>query len=240
MKKIVALFFILISILSFSQDVLEKYPEEQKPYEGGEIQLFRDIHQIIIDKNLKPCDNKNEYYNLHILVYPDNSIKYVKDLNPENAIKNKCAFDLSREVAKYLHGWIPATVDNKKVIAQTGYYMIPSQLFANYNDGYYPFKNFENASYDGGMNQFRKKVFQNINLSRFTFDGTFRLVVTFTIEADGKMSNVELAESSGLPEFDKMVISGIKGIRNKWTPAKSFDVPIASNFRLPLAFQSQY
>ncbi|SEG02319.1 TonB family C-terminal domain-containing protein [Halpernia humi] len=238
MKKISALFFIFISILSFSQDVLEKYPEGQDAYNGGVLQLYKEINQILIAKNLKPCENKSEYYALHVLVFPDNSIKYVKDENPDNATKNKCSFDLAREVAKYLHGWQAATVDHKKVIAQTSYYIIPSQLFGNYTEGYYPFRDFTEASYEGGMNKFRKKVFQNIDLSRFTFDGTFRLVVTFTVEADGKMSNVLLAESSGLQEFDDMVIKSIKSIRNKWTPAKSQDVPIASKFRLPLVFQT--
>lgn len=96
-----------------------------------------------------------------------------------------------------------------------------------------------NASFEGGINNFRKKVFQNINMNRFSFSGTFKLEVTFIVEPDGSMSNVLLTESSGLQEFDKMVISGIKAIRNKWTPAKSLDIPISSRFRLPLSFQSE-
>lgn len=98
MKKISVLFFIFISILSFSQDVLEKYPEGQDAYNGGVLHLYKEINQILIAKNLKPCENKNEYYRLNVLVYPDNSIKYVKDENPEYSLKNKCSFDLAREV----------------------------------------------------------------------------------------------------------------------------------------------
>ena len=241
MKKLSIFCLIFISILSFSQDILERYPDGQEYYNGGYLKLYKDINQVLIDKNLKPCENKSEYYRLNILVYPDNSIKYVRDENPENAIRNKCAFDLAREVAKYLTGWNAATIDNKKVIAQTGYTILPSQLFTHYKDGYFPYdpKTETNASFEGGISNFRKKVFQSINLNRFSFNGPFKLEVTFVVEADGSMSNILLTQSSGLPEFDKMVISGMKSIRNKWTPAKTVDVPIASRFRLPLSFESE-
>ena len=76
------------------------------------------------------------------------------------------------------------------------------------------------------------------HISQFTFIGTFKLEVTFDIEADGKMSNVELKESTGLKEFDEMVLGSIRSIKNKWTPAKVGDVPIISKFRLPLSFKS--
>ena len=52
------------------------------------------------------------------------------------------------------------------------------------------------------------------------------------------MSNVELKESTGLKEFDEMVLGSIRSIKNKWTPAKVGDVPIISKFRLPLSFKS--
>ena len=76
-------------------------------------------------------------------------------------------------------------------------------------------------------------------MNRFSFNGVFKLAVTFKIDTDGKMSDIKLTESSGLPEFDEMVLSGIKSIRNKWTPAKIGNIALASRFRLPLNFQSE-
>ena len=84
-----------------------------------------------------------------------------------------------------------------------------------------------------------KRQVQDIDMRRFTFNGKFRIEVTFVIEKDGKMSNVQLAQSSGLKEFDDMLVNRIKGIRNKWTPASIHGVPIKYRFRLPLLFSAE-
>ena len=45
------------------------------------------------------------------------------------------------------------------------------------------------------------------------------------------MSNVKLANSSGLQEFDTMIVRTISRIKNKWTPAKIHGKPIRYRFR---------
>ena len=228
--------FILYSN-SFAQDIYEQYPAGQTDYIGGNVQFYKDFHQVLIDKKLQPCENKNEAFSFRIVVYPDKKIKYIKSEDSESLEKNKCAFELTKEVAKYLTGWNPAIVDGNKVAAVTSFWIIPHELFQELPQGYDPINDMEMATYEGGINNFRKKVFQSIDLSRFTFTGTFRLEVTFIVETDGKMSDVQLAQSTGLKAFDDMVIKSISQIRNKWTPGSIHGIPVRYRFRLPLAFK---
>lgn len=236
MKYQLFLLFTFFALTShFSQEIYA-YPEDQTAYTGGNIQFYKDFRKVIIDKNLQPCTDKNEGFNFRILILPDKKIKYVKDANPISSEKNKCALELSREVAKYLSGWNPAVVDGNKVPAVTGFWIIPNELFQELKENYDPINDMILPTYEGGINKFRKKVFQSIDLTRFKFEGKFKLLVTFVIEADGKMSNVKLEEGTGLKPFDDMVINGISGIRNKWTPGSIHGIPVRSLFKLPLAF----
>ncbi len=231
----ICILFILYSN-SFAQDIYEHYPAGQTDYIGGNVQFYKDFHQVLKDKKLQPCENKKEAFSFRIVVYPDKKIKYVKSEDSESLEKNKCAFELTEEVAKYLTGWNPAIVDGNKVAAVTSFWIIPHELFQELPQGYDPVNDMEMATYEGGINNFRKKVFQSIDLSRFTFTGTFRLEVTFIVETDGKMSDVQLAQSTGLKAFDDMVIKSISQIRNKWTPGNIHGIPVRYRFRLPLAF----
>lgn len=233
-KYLLLLFF---SGLLFSQEIHEFYPPNQTDYLGGNVQFYKDFHQVLMDKKIEPCADKTENLSFGIVVYPDSSIKYIRGKDPDEE-KFKCTFELTKEVLKYLKGWNPAVVDGKKVAAATSFLIIPNDLFSPLPANYDTVGKMEQATYEGGINAFRKKVFQSIDLSRFKFDGTFRLEVTFIIERNGSMSNVELAQSSGLPEFDKMIITSISKIRNKWISGKINQVPVRYRFRLPLAFSN--
>lgn len=234
--KITTLLFALCYFLSFSQEVLERYPSGQTDYIGGNVQFYKDFHEVLLSKNLKPCENKNENFSFRIVVYPDKTIKYIKEEDPTVLEQYKCAFELTKEVAKYLTGWNPAELDGKKVAAITSFWIIPNELFGELKEGYDPVNDMEMATYGGGINNFRKKVFQSMDLSKFTFSGTFRIEVTFIVERDGRISNIKLEQSSGLKAFDDMVINEISRIKNKWKPANIHGIPVQSHFRLPLAF----
>jgi len=231
------LFFSILFFSSFfSQDIYERYPAGQSDYNGGNVQFYKDFHQVLKEKKLQPCKDRNEGLNFRIVVYPDKKIKYVKTEDSETLEKNKCTFELAKEVAKYLKGWNPAVIDNQKVAAMTSFWIIPHELFQELQEGYDPVNDMQMATYEGGINNFRKKVFQGIDVSRFTFTGTVKLAVTFVVETDGKLSSIKLAESSGLPIFDDMIIKAISQIKNKWTPGNIHGIPVRYNFRLPLVF----
>lgn len=229
------LLFLLCSSSMFSQTIHEKYPDNQTDYIGGNVQFYKDFQQVLKDKNLEPCADKAENLHFRLVVYPDKSIKYVKSEDP-TVETYKCTFELSKQVVKYLKGWNPAEVNGEKVAAATTFLIIPSELFGEIKEGYDPINDLEMAMYEGGIQKFRKKVFQGIDISGYNFTGTFRMEATFYIERDGSMSNIELPQSSGLKVFDDMIITSLSKIKNKWKPGTIHGIPVRYKFRLPIAF----
>lgn len=237
MKKFFSGLFFIASIFTFSQEILEKYPEGQDDYIGGNVQFYKDFHKIVMDKNLQPCENQNEYYNFQVLIAGNAKIKFIKESNLSLLEENKCVYELSREVAKYMTGWKAATVAGKSVDAVASYIIIPSQLFSTFKENYDPKQGFTPAIYGSGINEFRTKVSRNVNLSGFNYDAEFKLVVTFLVNSEGNISDLKLQQSSGLQEFDERVLKGVKLAKNKWTPAKVYGFPISSRMRMPLNFK---
>ena len=229
------LLFLFCSSLIFSQTIHEQYPDNQTDYIGGNVQFYKDFQQVLKDQKLEPCADKNENLNFRLVIYPDKTIKYVKSEDPI-VETYKGTFELSKQVVKHLKGWKPAEVNGQKVAAATTFLIIPNELFGDLPEGYDPVNDLEMSMYEGGIQKFRKKVFQGIDISGYNFTGTFRMEATFYIERDGSMSNIELAQSSGLKVFDDMLITSLSKIKNKWKPGTIHGIPVRYKFRLPIAF----
>ena len=224
-------------ITAFCNAQFYYFPKDQSPYVGGVENYYKDFHRTLIDKGLKPCENKDEMYNLRVVIYPDSTIKFVKDSDENDLLENKCASDLAKEVAKYQSGWSPAKINGEKIAAVTHFLIYPDELFENFKEQYNPYETMVVASYEGsGVSKFREKVAKSIDLSNFSWTGKFSLVVRFVIEKDGSVTGVEMEQSSGVKNFDEMIIKSIKKIKNKWTPGKMHNKTIKSNMRLPLTF----
>ena len=175
MRKFYLFYLFFISVLAFPQGFLERYPDGQNDYVGGNAAFYKEFHQILLDKNIKPCEDKNEVYTLRLLVTPEKTIKYIKEEDAEKLKQKKCTYDLAREGVKYMNNWNPARVEDKDVSSVTNFLIAPDHLFEKYTEGYDPVKLSTNATYNGGINEFRKKVSRNIDLSRFSFNGVFKL-----------------------------------------------------------------
>lgn len=234
MKKysIFALFLLVTASFSAQTEILPEYPKNQKPYIGGYQGYYKDFHDIVIEKNLKPCDNKNEFYEFDVLITPDSSVQFIKDLNEKAIQANKCAYDLAREVAKYQKGWNPATVNNVPVNAVAKFIIYPDDFFENYKDGYYPkftypvYDNYEKDAFKHFYKEFKNKIFWNKR--RFSWNDNFLVMTEFTITQEGKIdkNSIIITKSSGLEEFDKMIISALKDMNKKWKPATINGLPI--------------
>ncbi len=62
-KKVTFFISLLLSSLQvFGQEVMKEFPLGQHSYEGGDVQFYKDFHQIVLEKGLKPCENKNEFH----------------------------------------------------------------------------------------------------------------------------------------------------------------------------------
>lgn len=239
MKNCTILFVIFISQIFFAQDILLSYPDGQEPYNGGYVEFYKDFNQILNDKNLKACEDKNEIYTFPVLIKRDNKISFVAD-DEENGEKyNKCSKNLSREVAKHLQGWKAATVDGENVSAVAKFVIIPDQLFGVLKPGYDLENNKDEIlpEFPGGIKAFRNLAAIRVDNNRYSFGTDTTIEITFVVERDGSIEEVKLAQSSGLKEFDVMMISAVSGIKKKWKPATISGIPVRYRFRIPFKFQ---
>lgn len=233
---LIVLFLFHFSMVSSQTEILQSFPNFQLPYVGGYEAYYKDFQDIVIEKQLQPCANKSELYQFSVLVQPDSSIQFVKDLNTKVVEANKCAYNLAREVAKYQKGWNPAVVDNLKKSAVARFIIFPDDFFSNYRPGYYPAfiaPVYNNYGKDN-INRFRKELVSKFDLKRFSWNDIFTVETEFVITKEGKLQDAILTKKTGLEEFDRMIINTFRQMKKKWSPATINGQPIDYRYRLTL------
>jgi len=233
-KNPIVLFLFFSTVLH--AQIVDHYPKSQSPYIGGYEAYYKDFHDIIAENNLQPCKNKNEFYQFHVLITEDASIKFIKDPNEKYVAENKCAYDLAREVAKYQKGWNPAVVNGVKQNAIATFIIYPDDLFGHYKDGYYPAVTYPvfGDYKENHLEHFRKELISKLDLRRFRWNDIFTVEAEFTITKEGKMEDIVLTKKTGLEEFDRMIFYTYKSIRKKWKPATINGNPIDFRFKYVL------
>lgn len=237
MRKVLTFCLLGFFSLLFSQRILDRYPDYQVPYIGGYAQFYKDFHNVLVEENLQPCANKNEIYQFSVLITPDSSIRFIKDLNEKVVAENKCTHDLAREVAKYLTGWNPANVNGEKVNAVASFIIYPHDLFAENKTDYapnftYPVYNFYEKDH---MKHFNKELKNKFIMKRFDWNDQFTMEVEFVVGADGKMKDILLTKKTGLEEFDRMVFYTFKEMKKKWKPATINGQPVDFRYKYTLS-----
>ncbi|WP_426480161.1 energy transducer TonB [Chryseobacterium sp. R2ACT005] len=237
----ISLLFVFISSILFGQNkwkdsiVYGRYPDGQQAYIGGNIKLYKNIHEIIVKKKLNPCDNKKELYIAVVVVHPDKTIKLLKKQNIESARKNKCAFELTQMILEDLQGWIPAEINGEKVSVFQKIVMFPDSLFENYKEGYDPVNySVPIAEFPGGNAVFKEQFSQKVSIDGFKFDRFGKIYLKFKVDENGKAIDFIVKPTSGNVGFDKMVINAAKSIKGTWRPATIHGVNVETNMEIPL------
>lgn len=230
-------FLLFFSALLNGQTKLAIYPEDQHSYLGGKTHFYKDFQKILLEKNLKPCENKNEFLKAFIIVLENDTAVLYEPKTVQNS-ENKCAQELTKEVVKNMPGWISAKIDGKNKAAAALYYIYPDAFFDNFKTNYNLYELIIPPSFDGGINAFRNEVMKRVDVSDFFVKGKGKVTVevTFTVNEEGEMANLKLENSSGLKEYDEMILQSVKRIKKKWKPATVHGIPLKYNFRMPLSF----
>ena len=218
---------------------MERYPDAQVSYTGGEVIFYRDFHQILKDQNIPECDNKSEMYVVNLVVYEDASVKIVKEQNAEKLEKNKCTYETIKKVLVEMKGWNPAIYQDKKMAAVTQYPIYLDDLFDNYSPGYVAAKYFTEPEFPGGLQKFRNKFTGAIRIPKLdNTDGEFTLRVAFEVNEQGQMQEVRLLDKTGFKRFDDSIITGIQYMKLKyqWKPGTFHGYPIIRTLRIPIHF----
>lgn len=216
------------------------FPADQHSYLGGNEMFYKDFQKILIAKNLKPCENKKELFRALIIINEDESAAlYESDKIPEK--NSKCSEELTKEVLKDMNGFVAAKINGEVKAAVAHYYIYPDAFFENFKEGYTPEKFIELPIFEGGINGFRKEVNKRVDTSGFYVKGSEKatLIVRFLVNEEGKIDNVNLENTSGLKEYDEMIISSIQSLKKKWIPAKVHGLPIKYRFRMPISLSAE-
>lgn len=226
MKKLFFI-FLIISINATAQVHLD-YPKNQDPYKGGFPQFYKELKEIISKKNIV-CNEKEVLY-AKVLIEPDATVKYVVEPDTLAIHNNKCTYNLLKESLKELKNWTPATFNGLKEKAIARFVFSPSDIIGN---------NFlytvENATFPGGLENFRKKFIGCVDLRRFSSNGKVRFIMDFEVNTQGKIQNVFVDTFINNEDFMNMILDCLKtSKKNTWAPAMYKGTEIVQRFKFPI------
>lgn len=238
MRKFLFYLFLFFSICTTAQ-VLDEYPQNQHFYEGGLVGLYKDSHQLLVDKKQKDCDPQ-EIYQPRILVTKDSTVKLIADRDSVNINKNKCAYEVSMLLLKNLRNWKPAEVNGQKFDAITEFIVHPADLMSNYKEQYSAENFLREAKYPGGNKAFKKDFNENFKslFVDYHINGTFNL--EFYVGKDGKIENVRIFPVFDNKAFNSDFLRALARMKKKWQPSLYKNIPIKQRISFPVDFSMNF
>lgn len=234
-SKLAAFFLVvLVSHLSAqNQSVIYEYTPDQEFYKGGKPQLYKEIHQIMLDKKFGKCESEDENYVASVLIKEDSKISFVKDFDTVTVQSNKCAYDLFRSVLPHLKNWKPGSVEGRPVNAIAKIPFVPDALFENYKEGSVIMEP-TIPEFPGGIHAFRQQFMKNFDVNAIGHGKrTVKIEMTFVVDKEGKIEDVKFAGDKD-KQFSKEAIRALSQITTRWKPATLNGSPVRYRFRLPL------
>lgn len=225
------LLLLFISSYCYSQsEILDKYPPNMSFYDKGELNFLKELQNSAKENDIKPCENKSDFYKLAWIVYPDKSIKFIKDPDTISVGKNKCAYDFAKKTFKYLKDWNPVIINGKSYAALVQYEIYPSDILAyKISDDLLP--DFKQAEYPGGKDRFfrdMERIIQN-TMSKYRINLNGETVnLSFKVSKEGLMKDIKFSSNIPFTTIDDLTLD-LKKL-NKWKPATRNEVPMESSF----------
>lgn len=236
MRHAIIILFLIFSQTLAQAQILEKYPLGQFFYERGELNFFKELQNVAKANNQKKCENNLDYYKLFFVVYPDKTIRFVKDPNTNIKEQNQCAFDFIKNTFKHLNNWNPAFVNGKAYPAMVELDIYPAdvlqfQIADDLTLG------FQKAEYRGGYKKLHTDieyiVQKTMSRYRINLDGqTVR--VSFIVSKIGKMKDFKFSSEIPFNVADDL-IRDLEKLPN-WKPATKNGVNVESNYTMPMTF----
>lgn len=241
MKKMILslLIVILTNILLVAQtEILDDYPPTQHFYQKGELNFLKDLQKVALENDLKPCENPEEHYQPKWIVKQDSTIVFIKDMDTINIQKNKCAFDFTKNVFKYLEGWNPVFYNQKTYAAIATYDINPSDIFKlQINDDLKP--NFTRAEYRGGDTAFRIGVERLINpifdRNHLTLNNQ-DITIRFKVSKLGMVKEIKIYPQIPFRIEDE-ILAAVQQDLKKWKPAMLNGIAVEQQFQINLHFE---
>lgn len=238
--RLLLLLLMLYSQISFAQmNVLEAYPDNQYFYEGGAVNFYKEAHEYLVNNKLKECDEK-EIYQPRIIVTDKGMIKLVKDNDTINIAKNKCAYDLSKEVLKNLKHWKAAEVKGNKIGAVTEFLFYPKDLMSNYKVGYNADRFVLPAKYPGGREKFNTDFHDNFMAIFADYQLNGDLTLEFYVNEEGHIINPRIYPEVENKNFNIQFLRTFSRLKKAWKPAQYSNIPVKQKVVYPMKFSVNF
>ncbi len=91
-------------------------------------------------------------------------------------------------------------------------------------------------TFPGGMKRFYTYVAQNFNAPEEQLSNTIKVYVSFVIEKDGTMTDIQVMRNPGYG-LDKEAIRVLKSLKTKWTPGILNGKPVRTAYNLPIVVE---
>lgn len=234
MKNFFILFF-LVAVSMFKAQILDEYPDKQSFYEGGMVNFYKDAHEYLVNSKSKECDEK-EIYQPRFIVTEKSEVKLIKDSDTANIAKNKCAYDLSREILKNLKKWKPAEAKGWKIGAITEFILYPKDVMSNYQPGYDAGRFVSHTKYPEGSKAFHT-LFQDNFMAIFSdYQLNGKVNLEFYISKDGHIINPRIYPEVDNRNFNIDFMRTLSRMKRIWIPAFYKDIPIIERISFPVQF----
>lgn len=237
-KKIIFSLVLATSSI-FNAQILDEYPKNQDFYEGGNVQFYKEINEILVKNKSEEC-NTNEIYQPRIIVTKEATVQIIKDYDEENITKNKCAYDKAMFILKNLSKWKPAVVQDNKFGAITEFIIYPKDLMGNYKEGYNADRYVIGAQYPKGFKAFNKDFHDNFMALFSDYHINGKVNLEFYINQNGEIINPRIYPPIDNKSFNVDFMRTLSRLKKRWKPALYSNIPIKDRIAFPVNFSINF
>ncbi|MCU7617354.1 hypothetical protein NZ698_09095 [Chryseobacterium sp. PBS4-4] len=235
-NKILFLLSFIISVFQVKAQVLYNYPKGQDFYEGGRDGLFKEIQDVVVKNNVKPCE-KTEALFMRFIVYPDSKVKFVADEDTNAVESNKCLKNKVLEIVKKTNNWKPAEIDGKKTPAMFSTLFSDDLLFNKLEEGDFIRPVYMHKDKESDIMKFRENFAKCFDANGYRSNTDYSFVLNFDVDTSGAAGFFYIENQSNLDKFNEMVVKCASNTKKSyWKPGYYKGVPIKQVFRMPIKF----
>lgn len=216
--------------------VLYNYPKGQDFYEGGRENFIREIQQVVVKNNIKPCE-KTEALFMRFIVYPDHKVKYVADADLKAVENNKCMKNKVLELIKHTDNWKSAELDGKKTPAMFCNLFSDDLLFNHEGEKDFSMPIYMYRDKESDIMKFRENFAKCFDANGYRSNVDYSFVLNFDVDTSGDAGFFYIENQSNLDKFNEMVVKCASNTKKSyWKPGYYKGVPVKQVFRMPIKF----
>jgi len=92
------------------------------------------------------------------------------------------------------------------------------------------------AEFPGGLKKFYAMIKEDLDNYDLDYEGFTKINVSFSIEKDGSLSCIKVNDNTINANMKKSIVSALKSIKRKWSPAIINNQPVRSAYELAIVF----